>query len=343
MAVQTQARRQRARVVEVSDVAEGVRRVVLAPERPEHAAPGTHIDVEVETANGVRRVRSYSVVRSEDGGRRLTLSVRLSPTSSGGSAAMHRLRAGDELTVTGPLQNFPLAVGATRYVLVAGGIGVTALVAMASALRRRGADYELRLVGRSRAVMAYLDELVAEHGDRVRVHVDAEGTGLDVDDLVATISRTPAAAGTELYMCGPIGLMNAVSRSWAEHDLPATNLRFETFGSSGRYPAEEFLVRLPDLGREVTVAPDTSILDALEAAGVETLSDCRKGECGLCLAKVVGSTGTVDHRDVFLSDSQKDRSHSLCLCVSRAVATPAGSGDGPGDPVAPAVLSLRLT
>lgn len=334
MAVQTQTRWQRARVVEVSDVADGVRRVVLAPEQPEHAAPGTHIDVEV--GGGGRRVRSYSVVRSEDGGRRLTLSVRLSPTSSGGSAAMHRLRVGDELTVTGPLQNFPLAVGATRYVLVAGGIGVTALVAMASALRRRGADYTLVLVGRSRAVMAYVDDLVAEHGDRVRVHVDDEGTSLAVGDLVAGIARTPAAAGTELYMCGPIGLMNAISRSWAEHDLPATSLRFETFGSSGRYPAEEFLVRLPELDREITVAPDTSILDALEAAGVETLSDCRKGECGLCLAKVVGSTGTIDHRDVFLSESQKERSNRLCLCVSRAVAAGSGS-DGP------AVLSLRLT
>lgn len=336
MAVQTQTRWQRARVVEVSDVADGIRRIVLAPEQPEHAAPGTHIDVEIETGEEVRRVRSYSVVRSEDGGRRLMLSVRLSPTSSGGSAAMHRLRVGDEMTVTGPLQNFPLAVGATRYVLVAGGIGVTALVAMATALRRRGADYQLVLIGRSRTTMAYVDDLVAEHGDRVRVHVDDEGTSLVVDDLIAGIARTPAAAGTELYMCGPIGLMNAISRSWAGHDLPATNLRFETFGSSGRYPAEEFLVRLPDLGREITVAPDTSILDALEAAGVDTLSDCRKGECGLCLAKVVGSTGTIDHRDVFLSESQKERSSRLCLCVSRAVAPGSGSGD-------PAVLSLRLT
>ncbi|MFG2587963.1 PDR/VanB family oxidoreductase [Streptomyces sp. NPDC048438] len=334
MAVQTRLRWQRARVVEVSDAAVGVRRIVLAPEQPEHAAPGTHIDVEI--GGGARRVRSYSVVRSEDGGRRLTLSVQLSPTSSGGSAAMHRLEAGDELTVTGPLQNFPLAVGATRYVLVAGGIGVTALVAMASALRRRGADYTLVFAGRSRVVMAYLDELVAEHGERVRVHVVDEGTPLAVDDLVAEIPRTPAAASTELYMCGPIGLMNAVSQSWAVHGLPATNLRFETFGSSGRHPAEEFVVRLPQLDREITVAPDTSILDALEVAGVGTLSDCRKGECGLCLAKVVDSTGTIDHRDVFLSEPQKERSGRLCLCVSRAVAADSGSDD-------PAVLTLHLT
>ncbi|EHK88791.1 vanillate demethylase subunit B [Saccharomonospora azurea SZMC 14600] len=334
MAVQSQSRWQRGKVVEAEYVAEGVRRIALEVEHPEHAAPGTHVDVALDI-HGRRQVRSYSVVRSEDGGRRLTLSVQLSPQSRGGSETMHALAVGDELTVTGPVQNFPLAVGAGRYVLVAGGIGITALVAMASSLRRRGADYELVFVGRSRRVMAYLDELEAEHGDRLRVHVDDEGTPLSVPDLVGDIAATPNAAATELYMCGPIGLMNAIKSSWTEHALPEPNLRFETFGSSGRFGAEEFRVRLPQHDREVVVAPDTSILDALDAAGVDTLSDCRKGECGLCLAKVIEVDGTIDHRDVFLSEAQKERTTHLCLCVSRAVA--AGScGDR-------ATVTLHLT
>ncbi|RRO17009.1 oxidoreductase [Saccharopolyspora rhizosphaerae] len=333
MAARSQARWQRGHVVEAELVAEGVRRIVLEVEHPEHAAPGTHVDVAL-TAQGRQQTRSYSVVRSEGGGRRLTLSVQLSPASRGGSQAMHALAVGDELTVTGPVQSFPLAVGAGRYVLVAGGIGVTALVAMASALRRRGADYELVLLGRSRRVMAYLDELSAEHGDRVRVHVDDEGTPLSVPDLVGEIAAGSNAATTELYMCGPIGLMDAIRSSWTDHALPPTNLRFETFGSSGRFGAEEFLVRLPQLDRDVAVAPDTSILDALNAAGVETLSDCRKGECGLCLAKIVEVDGTLDHRDVFLSEAQKQRCTNLCLCVSRAVA--GDSGDR-------ATVTLHLT
>ncbi|MBB3051536.1 vanillate O-demethylase ferredoxin subunit [Prauserella isguenensis] len=321
MVVQAQSRRQQARVVEAGDVADGVRRIVLEVAHPEHAAPGTHLDVELSTRDGWFN-RSYSIVHSENGGRLLTLSVQLSPSSRGGSKAMHALTVGDELTVTGPLQNFPLAVGAGRYVLVAGGIGVTALVAMATALRRRGADYELVLVGRSRRYMAYLDELCAEHGDRVRVHVDDEGTPLSVPELVGDVAAGPT--GSEVYMCGPIGLMDAIRASWTEHALPEANLRFETFGSSGRFGAEEFRVRIPQADREVVVAPDTSILDALDAAGIDTLSDCRKGECGLCLAKVVEVDGTIDHRDVFLSETQKERCANLCLCVSRAVA---GDGD----------------
>ncbi|MCR3722058.1 MULTISPECIES: PDR/VanB family oxidoreductase [Prauserella salsuginis group] len=331
MAVQAQSRWQQARVVEADDVADGVRRIVLEVEHPEAAAPGTHLDVALPTPDG-RLTRSYSIVRSEDGGRLLTLSVQLSPTSRGGSKAMHTLAVGDELTVTGPLQNFPLAVGAGRYVLVAGGIGVTALVAMATSLRRRGADYELVLVGRSRRLMAYLDELCAEHGDRVRVHVDDEGTPLSVPDLVGDTAAAPKTA--ELYMCGPIGLMDAIRSSWHEHSLPETNLRFETFGSSGRFGAEEFRVRLPQFDREVVIAPDTSILDALNAAGIDTLSDCRKGECGLCLAKVVEVDGTIDHRDVFLSETQKENCANLCLCVSRAVA---------GDNADRATVTLHLT
>jgi len=333
MAVQTRTRWQRARVLEADDVADGVRRIVLAPEQPEHAAPGTHVDVSL----GDRLVRSYSVVRSEDGGRRLTLSVQLSPASRGGSAAMHRLRAGDELTVTGPVQSFPLAVGAGRYVLLAGGIGITALVATASALRRRGADYELVVVGRTRATMAYVEELAAEHGDRLRVHVGGEGTPLSVEALVGDIAGAADAAYTELYMCGPIRLMDAIRQEWTRHDLPATNLRFETFGSSGRLAAEEFRVRLPRLDREVVVGRDTSILDALESAGVDVLADCRKGECGLCLAKVLDADGEIDHRDVFLSEAQKERSTHLCLCVSRAAAPDDTRGHGC------ASLSLQLT
>ncbi|WP_028659016.1 PDR/VanB family oxidoreductase [Nocardioides insulae] len=319
MAALTQTRWQRGRVAEVEEVAEGVRRIVLEPEHPVPAAPGTHVDVDLGTEHRTR-TRSYSVVRSEDGGARLTLSVQLARQSRGGSRHMHTLRAGDEIAMTEPVQSFPLSVGASRYVLVAGGIGVTALVAMASALRRRGADYQVVLVGRSRRVMAYAEDLVAEHGDRVRLHVDDEGTPLDVAALVAEVAEHAGARHTELYMCGPIGLMDAIRGAWTGHLLPEPNLRFETFGSSGTFAAEEFVVRIPQFGREIAVGPETTMLDALEDAGLDVMSDCRKGECGLCLVKVLDVDGQVDHRDVFLSRDQKERSAHLCLCVSRAVA-----------------------
>jgi vanillate O-demethylase ferredoxin subunit len=314
MAGQSTLSWQAGEVVEACDAADGIRRLVLRPDRYVVAPPGSHVDVEVA---GLRR--SYSVVRSEN--EQWTLSVHLATASRGGSQAMHALKTGDRLRVSDPLQNFPLGAGATRYVLLAGGIGITALVAMGATLKRRGEDYTFVYVGRSRRAMAWLRELEEEHGERLRVHVDDEGTGLDVGALVNDL-----AADTELYMCGPIRLMDAVRRQWAQRGLPPTSLRFETFGNSGAWAPEEFTVTIPSDGRTIVVPKNLSMLDALEQAGVEVMWDCRKGECGLCAVRVQHHAGHIDHRDVFLSEDQKATNNHICLCVSRL------ASNGPASP-----------
>jgi vanillate O-demethylase ferredoxin subunit len=324
MAADTQHEWQTGRVVEVSDAAEGVRRLVLEPERPRPAPPGAHVDLDLVVQGRTLR-RSYSVVRSEDGGRRITISPQLAEASRGGSRHLHTLTTGDQVRMSSPVQNFPLGVGAARYVLVAGGIGITALVTMAEVLRRRGADYALVMVGRSRTRLAYLEDLLEGHGDRLRLHVSDEGTPFDPDALVEEIAAAPESRATELYVCGPIRLMDAVRRAWAARGLPPAHLRFETFGNSGSWPVGEFTVQIPDLDREVKVGRDASMLDALEDAGIEVISDCRKGECGLCTVKVLDVEGELDHRDVFLSETQRRRNDRMCACVSRVAGTAAAS------------------
>ena len=321
------------RVVESTPVAAGVRRITVERPASGRAAPGSHLDVLVPLEQGTV-TRSYSLVESNDDGSRLTLSVQLAAASRGGSAVMHTLAEGDVLETSQPLQNFPLRIGAPRYVLLAGGIGVTAIVEMARVLRSLGADYRLVYVGRSREVMAYAGELAALHGDRLVLHVDDEGTPLDVGALVESVATGDLAASTELYMCGPIRLMDAVRRAWRSAALPPTNLRYETFGNSGWFDPEPFVVRLPQLGIETTVGAGTTVLDALTAAGADLMYDCLKGECGLCLVDVAAIDGTIDHRDVFLSAAQQEAGRRLCLCVSRAVAE-AGQDQ-------PAVLELAL-
>ena len=181
-------------VVATDPVAEGVQRITLQRPARGRAAPGSHVDVRVPLG-GATDVRSYSVVESSDDGGLLTISVLRVPQSRGGSAFMHGLSPGDELEVTQPLQNFPLRVGAPRYVLLAGGIGITAVSEMARVLRHVGADYTLVYVGRSRARMAYVAELAELHGDRLVLHVDAEGTPLDVAELVR-LGRRAAPSST---------------------------------------------------------------------------------------------------------------------------------------------------
>jgi vanillate monooxygenase ferredoxin subunit len=302
---------QRGTVVEADDIAAGIRRIVIEVSEPVPAEPGAHVDIEVPV-DGRIDTRSYSVVESLGGGKALAISVQRAARSRGGSAYMHTLAVGDTVTMTQPLQNFPLRVGAPRYLLVAGGIGVTALVSMAATLRRLGADYRFVYAGRTRSAMAYLDRLVIGHGENIAVHVDDEGSPLDVDELVGGIET-----GTELYVCGPIGLMDAVRRSWAAGGHPNTRLRFETFGNSGMFEAAEFLVRVPRLQVETRVGADQTMLSALQDAGVDVMFDCRKGECGLCEVTILAVDGSVDHRDVFYSQRQRRAGQRMCCCVSR--------------------------
>src|ERR1700712_2578277 len=112
MSAQSTVRWQQAEVVETTEIADGVRRIVVRPEHPRPAAPGTHLDVELEDAGRTLR-RSYSVVRSENDGRHWTISVQLAPASRGGSRTMHRLTKETQLRVSDPVQNFPLGVGAS--------------------------------------------------------------------------------------------------------------------------------------------------------------------------------------------------------------------------------------
>ncbi|MCG2624784.1 PDR/VanB family oxidoreductase [Arthrobacter sp. I2-34] len=328
---------QSAVVVAVRDVAPDIRRIELAPEKPKRADAGSHIDLYVQI-DGEAAKRSYSVVEADDGGERLVISVFKAPASRGGSVYMHTLQPGDTLRITQPLQNFPLRVGAERYVLLAGGIGITAIMNMARVLRNVKADYQLVYAGRSRSAMAYLAELQAEHGERLRVHADEESGILDVDALVAGLDLD-----TELYMCGPIRLMDAVRRSWLERELNLPNLRYETFGNSGWYDPEEFLVRIPRLGVEAKVGQGRSMLEALEDAGVDMMFDCRKGECGLCEVRILQLDGGIDHRDVFYSERQQKATEKMCCCVSRAVTSATGSRSDAEPSRGPAVVTIEVS
>ena len=306
-------------VVEAEDITAKTRRLVLEQSRPMKAEPGSHIDVMV-SINGEQHRRSYSIVDSSGDGRRVAISVFRAPQSRGGSHFMQALEQGDRVEITQPLQNFPLRIGAPRYVLLAGGIGITAMINMARVLRNIKADYTFVYAGRSRPAMAYLAQLEQLHGDALRVHVDDEGTALNVDELLATIEPD-----TELYMCGPIRLMDAVKRGWDARALNVTNLRYETFGNSGWFDPEEFVVRVPRLGVEATVPAGKSMLEALEDAGVDMMFDCRKGECGLCEVRLLGLRGSIDHRDVFYSERQQHSAAKMCCCVSRAVSLESGT------------------
>jgi vanillate O-demethylase ferredoxin subunit len=272
--------------------------------------PGSHIKVAVHI-DGRPDVRSYSTVGlSADNVYRIA--VKRLPDSRGGSAYMWRLPEGAHLTISAPGNHFPLSHGCAEYALVAGGIGITPIYSMALALIKANARFRVLHACRSEADAALADDLRGAIGDRLHVVLDDAGKRIDFD---AEIARLDPAG--ELYVCGPIGMLEAAKRSWHASGRPVARLRFETFGNSGHFTSEPFTVKIPRLGLEIDVAANQTILAALEAAGVAMISDCRRGECGLCVLPIRDLSGVVDHRDVFFSDAEKATNTKLCTCVSR--------------------------
>lgn len=304
-----------------ADIAVVVTRTVLVPDvvelvlRPSRAVrpapPGSHIDITVPLPGGPEP-RSYSLVDPGRDDGLLRIAVRLQQDGRGGSRWMHDLGPGSRITFAGPIDEFPLSPGRLPSVLLAGGIGITPIVGLAHALRARGADYRLVYAGRSRDHMAFVDDLEREHPGRVTVVEDRHGTFVDPDEVVASVP-----AGGVLYVCGPTGLLTAVRAAWERAARSPGGLRFETFGTGGARPAEPFHVEVPSRELSFDVPVGTSLLDALESAGVEMMYDCRRGECGLCRVAILDVAGEVDHRDVFLSERQREQGRAICACVSR--------------------------
>lgn len=298
------------RVEVKEEVADGV--VALSLARPDGGrlpdwAPGAHIDVALP--NGM--VRQYSLCGDRWDPYRYRIGVLREPGGRGGSRYVHdELRPGDTVGFAGPRNNFAV-VPASRYLFIAGGIGITPLLPMVHQAELVGADWTLVYGGRSRASMAFLDRL-ARYGDRVHLQPEDEHGLLDLPTWLGVPQPDLA-----VYCCGPAGLLDAVEaacRPWPEHALHTE--RFVARERPRPIRDRPFQVELARSGVTVTVTPDVSVLDAVRAGGADVLSSCRQGTCGTCEAVVLD--GVPDHRDSILDDHQRVRGDCLYLCVSRS-------------------------
>lgn len=297
----------------VEDVAEDIRLFEIEPEGGAHPYPsGSHIDVEV-LIDDRPATRSYSLVGAAPHEGAWRIAVKRVPQSRGGSQRMWSLAPGARMRITRPASHFELRSGLPGYLLLAGGVGITPIVGMAQTLHEAGAAVRTLYAVRNRSQAAFLD-LISAPGCGLALHVDDEGASVDLAAEIAALHPQG-----EMYVCGPVGLMEAVRRQWREAGRPADRLRMETFGSSGHHPAQNFVATIVDRGVELQVPANRSLLETLTEAGVDVASDCRRGECGLCVVQVTAVAGDIDHRDLFLSDHQKAENTQICACVSRVV------------------------
>lgn len=273
---------------------------------------GSHIDVHI--APGC--VRQYSLCNDPAERDRYVVAVQREEGGRGGSRAMHdELRAGSTVTISAPRNFFALAREARRHLLLAGGIGVTPMMAMAAELQAGGKDFHLHYCTRAPEKTAFRErvEALAAVG-QATIHHDGgdPARGLDVSALL----REPAP-GTHLYCCGPTGFMEAV-RAASAH-WPSGTVHFEYFaapaaGVEAAAPNAPFRVRLARSGVELEVPADKSIADVLVENDVFLETSCREGYCGTCLTRYL--SGEPEHRDTVLDDD--DRKEFILVCCSRA-------------------------
>ena len=271
---------------------------------------GAHLPVQVPTG----AMRHYSMCGDPQEAGAYQIAVKREATGRGGSISLiDGVHAGDTLMVGEPDNQFALSDKARSFILIAGGIGVTPMLAMIHQLRAEGRrPFKLYYLARDPESTAFLETLGApELADQVLIHHDHRDPTRSLD-LWPVLEKS--VSGAHLYCCGPKGLMDNV-RDMSGH-WPTSAVHFESFGAD-THPRDDdqaFEVVLRRSGKQLTVGPRQSLLDALRGNGLQVPSSCESGTCGSC--KVGLLEGQADHRDYVLLP--EEHATHFMPCVSRA-------------------------
>ncbi|OCW58004.1 ferredoxin [Hoeflea olei] len=275
-------------------------------------APGAHVRFLLPEGERCYSLIDFDGEPQTDGAQRYRFAVLLEKEGTGGSRHMHGLGVGAEVSALPPHNDFALVPGKPAL-LIAGGIGVTPLISMASALRQAGTPFRLHYAARTGAAMAYREEVERCFGENATLHFDDQPeTALDIAALLAGLE-----ADWHIYVCGPKGLIEAVKAQAEVAGVASERVHVELFSAAAVQAGDTaFEVEIKSTGQVFVVPPAKSIIDVLEEGGVDLVYDCRRGDCGICQTEVIA--GVPDHRDVVLSDSEKAEGKLMQICVSRA-------------------------
>ncbi len=275
---------------------------------------GAHLDVPVRLADGSMGTRCYSITSNPLHRNVYEIAVLRESDGKGGSKAVHEeFRLDMVLHCSLPKNHFSLDAESSRAVFIAGGIGITPIRSMLYEAHARGQDFELHYAVKSRNDAAFLEQLEIEFGGKVHIYPADEGIRLNVQALL-----TKSLNNQHVYVCGPARMIEAVVQTAHELGLDEKRVRYERFDSGiDRNTDQAVTVTLAKSGRVIDVPAASSILDAVQQAGINASASCRTGNCGMCAVKVLA--GDPDHRDQVLSMEQRTEDKLMCICVSRAI------------------------
>lgn len=277
---------------------------------PEFTA-GSHIIITLPSG----KTRAYSLVNPPFDRNQYQIAVKLEPNGKGGSKEMHELSVGDTLTISHPKNNFVLYEQVQKYILIAGGIGITPLLSMAHRLTELEKHFELHICAKAMENIPFQYELKHwSFAPNVDIHLNKNGkNSINLSRVLATPDKESL-----VYVCGPSGFNNWVKDSALELGWQPEQIKQELFSLNPNEfaPTKAFELVLNKWEKTITVEKDLTIIDALLMNNIKVDYTCLQGTCGTCIAHVV--EGEVDHRDSVLSETEKMAGEKMCLCVSRA-------------------------
>ena len=258
-----------------------------------------------------QRLNPYSLMSDPADTETYAISVRRDDEGRGGSLFMHNnVKVGDAMEITYPVNLFSLDLRAKKHVFLAGGIGITPFMAMIAQLERSSDPWELHYSVRTEALGTYVDQLVSKYPNKVRIYYDDQSQSINLENL---LDGQPL--GTNVYVCGPKGMIDWVHKTAAAAGWPDANVHSEEFTAPQH--GKEFQVRLCRSEKTITVGENESLLEAMEREGVDAPFLCRGGACGQCETNVVSSDGEFIHRDHWLEPDE--HGNKIMPCVSRFI------------------------
>ncbi|MGE8081215.1 PDR/VanB family oxidoreductase [Peribacillus loiseleuriae] len=271
---------------------------------------GAHITTKIQSEQALYE-RHYSLTNDIDQNEYYQIAVGRNTNSRGGSVYWHdHIKEGDQLEISYPKNHFPLSFSAKHHVFIAAGIGITPFLAMASHLKNQGKTFELHYAAPSKELCAFYPYLSSVYPEETHFYFSR------TDRRMTTEVMKNQAIGTHVYFCGTEGMVKEFAEAAKLYGYPESSIHFELFTPPDFGPLYAFEVELKQRNQILQIPEGATLLEVLLENDIDAPYSCKVGGCGSCQVNVLN--GEVDHRDVFLTDEEKNEANVVLTCVSRA-------------------------